>query len=333
MLSTTETVAMLATLAVSAALCFLVVREVIRKLKDKKYFETELGLVVPDFHKADKPAVPKLGGVGIAFGLAAGIAVSAVYASFNSQAETAKLLAMFSSVITLGLIGLADDIFKTRYRTRVIAPLLAVVPLLVVIPSTVVLIPFAGGFDLGWLYYLLAVAGFVVLANAVNMVGGFNGSESGLGSVTLAALLALTIATSQLAPALFLAAALGSLMAFLKFNWFPAKCLPGNMTTHIIGGVIASAALVGKMEFLAAVLSLIYVVEFFLKAKGGFSVKWWGALQPDGTLAASDDHTYSVHMFFMKRFKLTEKGLVTRVIAVQAAVAIVALAMVFAGTR
>lgn len=336
MLSTNEMLVLAATLLASALLCFLVTREVVRKLKGKKHFETELGLVVPDLHKPDKPSIPKLGGIGVAFGIAAGVSVAtAAFAAFGFQVagDLARLFAMFTSVIILGLVGLTDDVLRTRYRTRVIAPLLAVIPILAVVPDTTVAVPFAGVFGLGWLYYVIAAAGFVVLSNAVNMVGGFNGSETGLGSVTVGALLATAVAFNQLVPSLFLAAALGAFLAFLRFNWFPARCLPGNMTTHIIGSVFAASALVGKMEFMVAVLSLLYVTEFFLKARGGFHVKWWGTLQQDGTLKPSDSRTYSIHMFFMKHFSLTERGLVARVVATQAAIAIIVVALTFYGLR
>ncbi len=55
-----------------------------------------------------------------------------------------------------------------------------------------------------------------------------------------------------------------TLLAFLYFNWYPAKVLPGNSFTYSVGALIAITAILGNMERLAVWLFLLYFVEGLL---------------------------------------------------------------------
>jgi UDP-N-acetylglucosamine--dolichyl-phosphate N-acetylglucosaminephosphotransferase len=60
-----------------------------------------------------------------------------------------------------------------------------------------------------------------------------------------------------------------ALFAFLMFNRYPARILPGDAGTLSIGACIASALIIGNFES-AGIVMLPYLADFFIKAKNRF---------------------------------------------------------------
>ncbi len=46
----------------------------------------------------------------------------------------------------------------------------------------------------------------------------------------------------------------GALLAFLWFNWYPAKVFPGDTLTYSVGALVACIAILGDMEKIAVIL-------------------------------------------------------------------------------
>lgn len=306
---------------------FIVIDYTIKKLRDKKYFGTaDVGFIVPDLHKKGKPLVPKLGGVGILFGITLSLIFCIAYFTFTmNTAIIPVILAALTSILLMGLVGLLDDIFKVRYILRILAPILAALPLIAIqAGDTSMAVPFLGVINFGIVYFIFVVAGMMVASNAMNMIAGFNGLEAGLGIISCSAMLILALLTNQQAAAVILISAIGALLAFLIFNFYPARCLPGNMTTYMIGTIIAAAAIIGNMERTGVILFIPYAFEFFLKARSGFDVKWWGKLQRDGTLRPASK-IVSLPQLLMKINRVTERRLVLEMYLIQIAFAVFAI--------
>jgi UDP-N-acetylglucosamine--dolichyl-phosphate N-acetylglucosaminephosphotransferase len=75
-----------------------------------------------------------------------------------------------------------------------------------------------------------------------------------------------------------------ALIAFLYFNWHPAKIFPGDTTTYSVGALAACIAILGDMEKIAIILFLPYALDFFLQAKGGFGKEAFAKVNDDGSL-------------------------------------------------
>src|SRR3989338_6523683 len=72
---------------------------------------TARNLVGTDMNKFYKPAVAELGGIGVLFGLIFGVMMSLGIDSFFSERAISltPLLAAFSTVLIIGLLGIVDD--------------------------------------------------------------------------------------------------------------------------------------------------------------------------------------------------------------------------------
>ncbi len=211
-----------------------------------------------DDNKKNRPKIPYSGGFAIFAGIAGGILIAVLYTVFvsNSQVQATLLLAALCSITLLALIGIFDDFFKLSWTTKALIPVLGALPLVAITAgSTVVSIPFFGEANLGLLYtFVLIPLGVTGAANAVNMAAGYNGVEAGSVAVISAFLLFIAVQAGAFPSAVILAATLGASLAFLKYNWFPAKVFPGDVGTLAMGAAIASAVIIGNMEKYGVIL-------------------------------------------------------------------------------
>jgi UDP-N-acetylglucosamine--dolichyl-phosphate N-acetylglucosaminephosphotransferase len=306
------------------------------------------GVIGLDLHKADRPKLPTSGGTCVAFGLLAGMLTYIGLTTFleGGLQYTTELLAVISSVLIIMFVGFLDDlnvkaravITKEGLDIRVgfpqwAKPLLtlpAAVPLMVVNAGTTIMaIPFIGDVNFGLLYPLLLVPiGIVGASNAVNLLAGFNGSESGMGLIYLLGLGVFALMKGDISAAIFLTA-FAAVAGFIKFNWYPAKFLPGDSLTYLLGAVVASGVIVGNMEKVGVIVMLPFALEFLLKLRSGMKASSLGKLRDDGRLNPPyGKSVYSITHAIMNIRPLTEKQVTMILMFIEAAFVTIALANV-----
>ena len=304
------------------------------------YFERFLylaGIVGLDLHKRDKPKLASSGGICVAFGVLAGLLsyVGLQTFLFGSEGDLKPLLAVTSSVLIVMFVGLLDDLnvksrrVKTKegYDIRVgfpqwLKPLLtlpAAVPLMAISAGvTYMSIPFVGRVDFGILYPLVLVPlGMVGASNVVNMLAGFNGLEAGMGIAYSLGLGVFALMCERIGSVIFLIT-LAALVGFIKFNWYPAKILPGDSLTYLLGSMVAAGAIVGNMEKSGILVMLPFIIEFFLKLRSRFRASCLGKLRADGKLDPPyGKKVYSWTHILMSLKPMTEKQVTILLILIQ----------------
>ncbi|MBI2084148.1 MAG: hypothetical protein HYT70_00840 [Candidatus Aenigmarchaeota archaeon] len=266
------------------------------------YFKN-VGIVGIDQHKKDKPILPSSGGISVAIGILCGLLtfVGLETFLFGISGDILSLLAITSSILIVTLVGLFDDlnvaskrvIVKDMKEIRIGLPqwakplltLPAAIPLMVISAgNSHINLPLIGLIDVGILYPLVLIPiGIVGASNAVNMLGGFNGVEAGMGIFYMLGLGMFALLThNDIAVLFFIATA--ALLAFIRFNWYPARILPGDSMTYLLGSVLAAGVIVGNMERFGIILMLPFLVEFVLKLRSGFKATSLGKLRKDGAI-------------------------------------------------
>ena len=130
------------------------------------------------------------------------------------------------------------------------------------VSSTGILIPFTHvEIDLGWFYFVLILIMFTAESNAVNLTDGLDGLSSGCVLIALAPFILFSILQGEYGLGVFLMAVFGSLLAYLKNNFFPAKIFMGDTGSLALGGLLAAVAMVLKQEILLVVIGGIFVLE------------------------------------------------------------------------
>lgn len=310
-------------------------------IKPVMRFFYKVGLVSLDLHKENKPKLPASGGSIVILGVLSGLLVyiglqTFIYRNYSSSLH---LLAAISSILIVTFSGLLDDLnVKSRpiitgdgKNIKVGIPRLlkfllvlpAAVPLMVInIGETTMAVPFIGDINFGILYPILIIPiGVVGASNMVNMLGGFNGMEAGMGLVyTLGLGLYALTHGNESAAVIFLSTAV-ALLPFLKYNWYPAKLLPGDSLTYLLGVIVAVGVVIGNMEKIGIIVMIPFILQGILKFYSKFRVGKFasdlGVLQKDETIKTRYKKIYSLTHLVMQLGNLRENQISLILIFVQ----------------
>jgi UDP-N-acetylglucosamine--dolichyl-phosphate N-acetylglucosaminephosphotransferase len=244
----------------------------------------KFGITGKDVNKEGRPEVAEMGGLAIVAGFTAGVLLAIMLNTFNGlEFNITYVLAALVTIHAMGFIGIVDDLLDIPQMVKAFLPLAAAVPLVAVSAagSTAMTIPFVGSVDLGIVYMVVLIPmGIAVSSNLTNMLAGFNGLEAGMGSVIMLVMAILAFMHGSNEMLVLFLPMLGALLGFLRNNWYPAKVFPGDVGNLTIGAVLASGVIIGNMESAGALIMVLYVVDFFIKAWNRFpSSKWWGELK------------------------------------------------------
>jgi UDP-N-acetylglucosamine--dolichyl-phosphate N-acetylglucosaminephosphotransferase len=253
---------------------------------------TRIGLVGKDMNKPNKPPVAEMGGIALVSGILAGLLYYIGLNTFylGQSVFNLDLLAALCTVLILMFVGLIDDMLGWKIGlSQWQKPLLtipAALPLMVVSAGhSSVALPILGAVNLGLLYPLLLIPiGVIGASNGFNMLAGYNGLEAGMGIVIISAMSLLTYFTGTSWVAMIGAVTVAALVAFIYFNWYPAKIFPGNAFTYMIGAIIACIAILGNIEKFALVVFIPYYMDFILGSRGRMKVEAFAKVNSDGSL-------------------------------------------------
>ncbi len=299
-------------------------------------------LVGKDMNKPDYPLVPRSGGIVVTIVICFSLLIYIFLKTFpilgTQSANVVEAFAISATILLAGFIGLIDDVLGWKEGLSQLQKVLLTIPIalpltVLNVNQSVILLPFLGNVDLGILYPLLIVPlGVIGATNGFNLLAGYNGLEAGMGLVIFATFGFTGLLVGKLWIAYIAFIAYACLLAFLAFNWYPAKVFPGNSFSYAIGALIATLAILGNMERIAIWLFIPYVLEILLYLRARVidkmgDVQAFAKPNKDGSLELPYKHVYdTTHLaiWFLKRVKgkVYERDVVLFLIAVQALIAI-----------
>ncbi|NLG45558.1 MraY family glycosyltransferase [Gordonia sp. (in: high G+C Gram-positive bacteria)] len=198
---------------------------------------------------------PRLGGVGMYFGIVCAIGLAAQLPALNRGfSYTNDMLAVLAAGLVIVLVGIIDDRWGLDALTKFVGQLTAAGVLVIMGVSWYLLyVPFA---DIGTVVLdplqagLLTVAITVTTINAINFVDGLDGLAAGLGLIAAVAICLFSLGllhdqggdVSYYPPALITAALAGACLGFLPHNFSPARIFMGDSGAMLIGLMLAAAS-------------------------------------------------------------------------------------------
>lgn len=190
---------------------------------------------------------------------------------------------IFFTFLSFALLGLYDDLMKffgferngffgLRFRHKfiiqwVLAFIIAVL-LYLNLKISIFYIPFIGVFDIGVFYIPFAALIIVSFTNAFNITDGLDGLATGLLMICLFAFWLLSASILDTPLSLFLALWLGSLIALLYFNVYPARVWLGDVGALSFGATLAVVGLLlGKVMALLVIGGIFFaeILSSFLQ--------------------------------------------------------------------
>ena len=218
-----------------------------------------------------KAGTPSMGGIAIIIAASLTTIGAAVMGKIDGLG-CAIILLVF---VGFGLIGFFDDYLKVIKKNNlglrayqkfglqtILSVILAVYLANYTEGSTSVYIPFADIYVNFGIWYIPFVV-FVVLAmtNAVNLTDGLDGLASGVTAFISLFFAVAGFTYGIVTGAYFCSAMCGACLGFLVFNRNPAKVFMGDTGSLALGGGLAAAAILMKMELFLPIAGLLYVIE------------------------------------------------------------------------
>lgn len=178
--------------------------------------------------------------------------------------------------LCFGLVGFLDDFCKVKFKRDLGLTALQKMLLQMAVSAlflyllykqgtlvTAVIVPF---FNVSFhmhplLYIFFAMFVIVGCVNAVNLTDGVDGLSS---SVTIPVMIFFTAAAvmmERMDLALMPAALVGGLIAYLFYNWHPAKVFMGDTGSLFLGGAVCGLAFALNMPLILIVVGFVYIME------------------------------------------------------------------------
>lgn len=183
---------------------------------------------------------------------------------------------VFVMALAFGAIGMVDDFAKIKHDENLgltalqkLLLQMAVAALFVYVLyrngslSTSLYIPFVGcSIHVHPLLYVVLTMFIVVgCVNSVNLTDGIDGLSSSVTLPVMVFFVAAAVAMDRLELALLPAALIGGLIAYLFYNWHPAKVFMGDTGSLFLGGVVCAMAIALDMPLILIFVGFVYICE------------------------------------------------------------------------
>lgn len=210
----------------------------------------------------------------------------------SSYEFRSEMLVILFTFISFGVLGLSDDLIKLFGKSRkgrlglwlglnrkikfIIQWLLGLtigVMLCRLIGIHILHIPLIDAtIDLGNFYIPFAAFVIVSFSNAVNITDGLDGLVSGLLIICLIAFGAIAAGILDTPLSLFIALWVGSLIAFLYFNVWPARIILGDTGALSFGAMLGVIGLLTGSIVALVVIGGLFVIEI---GSSALQIFWW----------------------------------------------------------
>ena len=213
------------------------------------YFSKKKGLVDnPGERKIHDHPVPRLGGVAVWLSTMLTF-LFLVFLSYYPYGSLLSGILLGSSLMFL--LGLIDDIYCLDAKFKLFIQLaIATIVYCLGIRIDDVYLPFGTSFHLGFLSWFVTTAWIVGVSNAVNFIDGIDGlagSVISISAVTLGLIAAGMSSTGIVSPLIAFILA-GAMLAFLTYNFNPAKIFMGDSGALFSGFLLATLSITGVMQ-------------------------------------------------------------------------------------
>lgn len=261
-------------------------------------------MMVLDYHKVDRPQIPRPGGPAILAGLILGELILFVFSGSYA------ILALVFATIISGLIGIVDDLKTLGGVVKPALLLFAGLPIVAIqyfVPNANVynhhfyLPLFHVPANLPLIYPALIIIAIPVVTNTINTIDVLNGVASGfilIACIPVTFDVFLRVQAGKTDPYVLLAMfpIMASAFAFFLFHKYPSKIFPGDSGAIALGAAYGTMAIIGGAEVVAVVAILPAILNsfFFLSSVKRLvehrQIRHQPTITlPDARIVASDD--------------------------------------------
>lgn len=147
------------------------------------------------------------------------------------------------------LVGLVDDIIHIKPYSKLIGQIVV----------ACVLVLFGIKMDVNVVGIPLTIFWVVLLTNAFNLLDNMDGLAAGICFIASAFLFIHSALIGNIKVAVLSAALAGSVLGFLRYNFYPAKIYMGDCGSHLLGFLLATSSLLGTWRHSAQIFTMLAI--------------------------------------------------------------------------
>jgi UDP-GlcNAc:undecaprenyl-phosphate/decaprenyl-phosphate GlcNAc-1-phosphate transferase len=192
----------------------------------------------PNERKVHKVPISRLGGLGIVTGTLASAPLWFIYGN------SSILFHMLVGIAILMVIGIIDDLRELPPKVKLLGQIAAA---LVMAHAGLRVDDLFGLFTIHHLpivvQYMLTILIVAGIVNAFNLIDGIDGLAGGLAMIDMVGFFIIFMLSGEPGFAFLSIATAGALLAFLKYNFSPAKIFMGDTGSMILGYLLSGAGI------------------------------------------------------------------------------------------
>jgi len=188
-------------------------------------------------------------GGGIVFGLFHVVFMLVSVLGIDDVVITESIYKICFGALFVILLGVLDDKYNIRAKYKFsFQIMIALLMIILGFRITNMTNPFGGIFYLNYLSIPITILWYLLVMNAINMIDGLDGLSTGITIITCLVLMVFSFHTRTFLVFLNCAMLVASLLAFLRYNFSPAKLFMGDTGSLFIGFLLASLSIAGNEE-------------------------------------------------------------------------------------
>lgn len=219
--------------------CFLVTLLMTPLIKKLAFMIKAVDL--PNERKIHTNIMPRLGGLAIYISFCFGLML------FLPDSPFFWPILIGCSIIVM--VGILDDIFQLTPIVKLIGQLFAaIIIILGGIQIDFITLPFGPKIELGMWGILITILWILLVTNAINFIDGLDGLATGVSAIVLMTISFMSFVHGNFLVALMSLMLLGAAIAFLYFNFYPAKIFLGDSGSNFFGFMISIFSILGLFK-------------------------------------------------------------------------------------
>lgn len=212
-----------------------------------------------------KKGVPRLGGLILyaVFYLSLFSLLVVNHNIFNVYKSKFFFLFFASSLIVT--CGLYDDLRRRiSYKIKFLIQFLSVVIVAFVYHIDVITNPFGGHIDISFLSIPLVILWMLTIMNAINLIDGLDGLACGISTIAGFGFLIIAYNNGSIFPAAMIATLIGASLAFLRYNFYPARLFLGDSGSLFLGFILGISALENSIKRTTVISLIVPILALFI---------------------------------------------------------------------
>lgn len=221
----------------------------------------------PSKRRVHKKATARFGGVAIFIGIVVGCGLAAAGVKYlgweiplsYENANGVNYWIAAAGAVFMFAVGVTDDLKCLPPKTKL---LLQIVAAIIVCASGLlfnrIYNPISNSFiEFGWLSYPITVFYLIAFANIINLIDGLDGLATGISAIVAGTIFIFAITQNKADAAILSVTILGACLAFLIFNFNPAKIFMGDSGSLTLGFLLGIASLLAATRTAVFVAMLV----------------------------------------------------------------------------